>query len=163
VTEVTDVNREDDRKSFTLIFDEYAVAVDAEQPRKRKNCQLAFDLRFPQGYTCTLGKVNYRGAAFLDKGVKGYVTASYFFAGNPTQTSLTSKFHGPVQRKTYVISDTFSLKTAVRSPCGGNVPLSLNTAIQLDAGKTERRGELTTDSSKCQGFAPLNETTNSPC
>jgi len=122
--------------------------VDAEQPRQRKNCQLAFDLRFPQGYSCTLGKVNYRGAAFLDKGVKGYVTASYFFAGNPAQTSLTTKFKGPVQRKSYVISDTFSLKSAVRSACGAHAPLSINTAIQLDAGKTKRRGELTTDSSK---------------
>jgi hypothetical protein len=131
-----------------VIFDRYTVEVSGKTTRARKNCVLSFDLSFPAGYSCSLGTVNYRGAAFLDKGVRGYLTATYFFSGVRTQTSLTTQFRGPVQRKDYVISDAFSLQSAVRSPCGAQAPLTLNTAIQLDAGKTGGRGELSTDSSR---------------
>jgi uncharacterized protein DUF4360 len=131
-----------------VIFDSYTVEVFPDKPRERKNCALSFDLSFPSGYSCSLGTVNYRGAASLDKGVKGYLTATYFFSGVRTQTSLTTSFRGPVQEKDYIVSDAFSLQSAVRSPCGAQAPLTLNTAIQLDAGKSKGRGELSTDSSK---------------
>ncbi|KAJ3040799.1 hypothetical protein HDV00_010414 [Rhizophlyctis rosea] len=138
-----------DKMSFAVIFDEYTVAVDTTTHRDRKNCQLAFELIFPQGYSYSLGTINYRGSAFLDKGVVGQLTANYFFAGNPTQATKTTPFVGPYSNNNYVVTDTFSLQAVVWSPCGAGVPLSLSSSILLDNTKNKNgNGELTTDSSE---------------
>jgi len=137
----------EDKKSFAVIFDQYLVSVEPGKPRDRKNCQLGFELLFPQGYSYSLGTVNYRGSAFLDKNVRGDLVANYFFAGTPTQATKSTAFLGPYSNNNYVIADQFDLQAVVWSPCGQNVPLSMSSSIRLDgSGNKKGRGELTTDS-----------------
>ncbi|KAJ3050720.1 hypothetical protein HK097_008269 [Rhizophlyctis rosea] len=140
-----------DKKSFAVLFDDYTISVSPETRRQRKACLLAFELLFPQGYSYSIGTINHRGSAFLDKGVTGALTANYFFAGNPIQATKTTPFVGPYAQNNYVIADTFDLQAVVWSPCGQNVPLTLSSSLRLDAGTTGKgSGELTTDSSEWQ-------------
>ncbi|KAJ3032643.1 hypothetical protein HDV00_007298 [Rhizophlyctis rosea] len=136
-----------DKKSFAVIFDQYTVSVSPTKNRDRKNCQLGLELLFPQGYSYSLGTVNYRGSAFLDNKVNGALVANYFFAGVPTQATKTTNFNGPYAENNYVVTDSFDLQAVVWSPCGENVPLSMSSSILLDNTKNKKgSGELTTDS-----------------
>ena len=75
----------DDLKAFTLLFDSYVAEGGPGIPLSagRKNCQIAVDMRVPQGWSYTIVQVDYRGFAQIDRGATGTQKTSYYFAGQP--------------------------------------------------------------------------------
>ncbi len=135
-----------DLKAFTLLFDSYIAEVGPGIPlnQSRKNCQVAVDLDFPQGWSYSLMTVDYRGYAALDAGVRGEQSAAYYFQGQSATARLGTTFSGPTARD-YQIRDTLGITALVWSPCGLSRALNMNTQVRLSA-PAGRRGMLTTDS-----------------
>lgn len=136
----------DDAKAFTLLFDSYVAEAGPGMPlsMSRKNCQIAVDLRFPQGWSYSIFTVDYRGYAKLDPGTTGQQVSSYYFAGQTKTGNLRTNFYGPTERD-YQIRDTLGLDALIWSPCGANRALNMNTQVRVTASGRQR-ALLTIDS-----------------
>ncbi|KAJ3409934.1 hypothetical protein HDV05_004156 [Chytridiales sp. JEL 0842] len=136
-----------DRTAFTLIFDSYIASIGPGIPltESRKNCQLNFDLRVPQGWQYSIGTVDYRGYWALDNGVVGTSSARYYFQGELVECRKDTTFRptGTTNNNNYVIRDTFPLESLVWSPCGAAANLNIGTSINL---RGRGSGLLTVDS-----------------
>ncbi len=135
-----------DAKAFTLLFDSYIAEAGPGIPlsQGRKNCNVAVDLRFPNGWSFTVIDVDYRGYMNLERGTSGLQKTDYFFAGQSMGPSLQSTFVGPADRD-YNIRDSLLMSAAVWSPCGLTRALNLNTQVRVSASGG-RRALLTNDS-----------------
>ncbi|KAJ3046552.1 hypothetical protein HK097_000760 [Rhizophlyctis rosea] len=136
-----------DKTTFSVIFDAYTALVDSSTSAlARQNCQLAFNLNVPNGYTYTLTTVNYRGQIYLEKGVTAQQTATYFFAGNSAQASKISTWKGPVDYNNWVATDSFGIETLVWASCKQQAPLNINSALFLQNTANRRAtGFISTD------------------
>jgi hypothetical protein len=129
----------DDAKAFTLLFDSYVAEAGPGMPLSlaRKNCQIAVDLRFPQGWSYSIFTVDYRGYARLDPGTSGQQVSSYYFSGQSKTGNLRTTYYGPAERD-YQIRDTLGIDALVWSPCGVNRALNMNTQVRVSATGRQR-------------------------
>ncbi len=136
-----------DLKAFTLLFDSYIAEVGpgVQLNQSRKNCQIAVDLHFPQGWSYSILDVDYRGYASLEAGVTGTQQSAYYFQGSAATATLRSNFRGPTQQD-YQIRDSLGLAAVVWSPCGATRALNINTQVRLTSSNRFARGLMTTDS-----------------
>lgn len=135
-----------DAKAFTLLFDSYVAEAGPEIPlsRSRVNCQIAVDLRFPQGWSYTLFDVDYRGYANLQSGTTGLQKTTYYFQGQRSAPSMQSLFRGPFNND-YHVKDTLGISAVAWSPCGMTRALNLNTQVRVTA-PSGRQAVMTLDS-----------------
>lgn len=135
-----------DAKAFTLLFDSYVAegGPGILLKESRKNCQIAVDLRFPQGWSYTIFDVDYRGYVRIDRGASGLQKSSYYFQGQSLGASLQSTFVGPVD-KDYHFRDTLGLDALVWSPCGMSRALNINTQVRVTT-RASQRALMTIDS-----------------
>lgn len=135
-----------DAKAFTLLFDSYVAEAGPGilLSSGRKNCQIAVDLRFPQGFSYTIFEVDYRGYAKLDRGATGLQKTNYYFQGQAVGPSLQTTFVGSVDQD-YHVRDTLGIEALVWSPCGASRALNLNTQVRVSA-RGSSRGLMTIDS-----------------
>lgn len=133
-----------DKKSFTLLFDEYIAEIGRGIDRKesRKFCQVTLDLFVPQGYQYTIAKFDYRGFADLERGVTGTQTSTYYFDRNREGT-FSKSFYGPVTEE-YKFSDNIGISSLVWSKCGEKRLLNVKT--QMNLRSRGAYGLMTTDS-----------------
>lgn len=135
-----------DRTSFTMIFDSYIAQAGAGRPMlDRKNCQILVNFDFPQGWTYSIARMDYRGFYSLGAGGQGTQQSTYYFQGNTQQASLRSMFVGPAQGN-YLFSDTLGLNAMVWAPCGARVGLNINTSLLAQVNNPSTYAYLTTDS-----------------
>ncbi|PGH19826.1 hypothetical protein AJ80_03743 [Polytolypa hystricis UAMH7299] len=136
----------DDRSVMTLIFDQYVAAFGPDYPvaEARKNCQLNINLRYPGGFQYSVFSADYRGYAYLEEGVSGTQKSTYYFSGQPVQTSTETNWTGPYDAD-YFIHDEAPSTSTVWSPCGGNGLLNINSQLRLSGDRT-KAGLLTNDS-----------------
>lgn len=139
-------NMADDAKAFTLLFDSYVAEAGPGIPfsANRKNCQIAVDLQFPQGWSYTIFTVDYRGYAKLEPGTSGAQQSTYYFQGQPKSAVLKTTYTGP-KDSDYHIRDTLGLSSLVWSPCGVNRAVNINTQVRANA-TGGRRALMTLDS-----------------
>jgi hypothetical protein len=135
-----------DAKAFTLLFDSYVAEGGPGILLKegRKNCQIAVDLRFPQGWSYTVVDVDYRGYVRIDSGASGLQKTNYYFQGQSTGPALQSTFKGPTD-KDYHIRDSLGVDALVWSPCGASRALNLNTQVRVTT-RGNQRALMTIDS-----------------
>lgn len=135
-----------DGKAFTLLFDNYVAEAGpgVSLSAGRRNCQLAVNMKFPNGYSFSVIKVDYRGYALIDRGAKGTQQTSYYFAGQARNAVLRSTYVGP-RDEDYQITDALGIESAVWSPCGMARALIMNTEIRVTA-RGGSRALMTTDS-----------------
>jgi hypothetical protein len=135
-----------DREAFTLLFDSYIAEAGPgiSLANGRKNCQVAVDLRFPQGWSYTIFDVDYRGFAQLDPGTVGTQKTTYYFQGSSQSVSLQSNYTGP-KNADYHIRDSLGLDAVVWSPCGATRAVNMNTQVRVTASGS-RRALMTIDS-----------------
>jgi len=135
-----------DAQAFTLLFDQYIAEAGpgVSLASGRKNCQIAVDLRFPQGWSYTIFDVDYRGYVQLDRGATGTQKSTYYFQGGASQASLQSNFSGPAD-KDYHIRDSLGLNAVVWSPCGMTRAVNINSQVRVTASGG-RRALMTIDS-----------------
>jgi hypothetical protein len=122
-----------DARTFTLIFDSFIASSGFGVPvtEARKNCQLNFNLQYPQGYSYAVASVDYRGYVAVPFGVTATQKANYYFAGQTNQVSGQTVFRGPVSQD-YLTRDEFPLATTVWSPCGAQANGNVNAQIRLE-------------------------------
>jgi hypothetical protein len=135
-----------DAKAFTLLFDSYIAEAGpgVSLANGRKNCQIAVDLRFPQGWSYTIFDVDYRGYAQLERGTTGTQKTTYYFQGGSSQASLQTNYAGPKDAD-YHIRDSLGLDALVWSPCGATRAVNMNTQVRVTASGG-RRALMTIDS-----------------
>ncbi len=136
-----------DLKSFTMIFDRYIVNAQGSNSIDRKNCQILINFQFPQGWSYSIARMDYRGFYNLSAGASGSQQALYYFQGNLQQARLNTIFRGPTSGD-YTISDTLGINNLVWSPCGSISGLNVNTYLLAQVGPNNPNGYamLTTDS-----------------
>nr|BFD31508.1 DUF4360 domain-containing protein [Pigmentibacter ruber] len=136
-----------DLKSFTMIFDKYVVNAAGSNSLDRKNCQILINFQFPQGWSYSIARMDYRGFYNLSAGTYGSQQALYYFQGNLQQARLNTVFRGPTSGD-YTISDTLGINNLVWSPCGSLSGLNVNTSLIAQVGPNNPNGyaTLTTDS-----------------
>lgn len=137
-----------DRKSFTLLFDEFIVesgqGISGKQ--KRKNCNISVSLEFPQGWTYSIVGFDYRGFADLDPGVSASLTSSYYFQGSEFSKSFDKTFDGQLTDD-FIISDTFGVDAVVWSDCKKSKPLNIETELYVNNPKRRSKyGMMSIDS-----------------
>lgn len=135
-----------DAKAFTLLFDSYVAEAGpgVALSNGRKNCQIAVDLRYPQGWSYTIFDVDYRGYAKLDPGTVGTQKTTYYFQGAASQASLQTNYSGPKDAD-YHIRDSLGINALVWSPCGATRAVNMNTQVRVTASGS-RRALMTIDS-----------------
>lgn len=136
-----------DRTAFTMIFDKYLVEANASHAIDRKNCQILVNFDFPQGWSYSLVRLDYRGFFDLGPSSSGYQQSLYYFAGTVQQARLQTNFVGP-KTGDYTISDTLGLSALVWSPCGARRGLNINSSLYARANPSVANSHamLTNDS-----------------
>tara|TARA_B100001094_G_C18172962_1_gene796255 strand:+ start:988 stop:1623 length:636 start_codon:yes stop_codon:yes gene_type:complete len=96
---------------------------------KRKFCQLTINLKYPKNWTYTLAEVDTESFAWLDEGVSGEQSLSYYFSNEVFDSDFNKKisgpYSGPIQTRIRPLSE------ARFAPCSDNKPLNIKTAIKL--------------------------------
>jgi len=88
---------------------------------------------------------DYRGYAYLDKGVTGTQKSIYYFSGQTAQTSTQTTWVGPMNQD-YLLHDQANQTSIVWSPCGANGAMNINSQLRLTSTNATAVGELTNDS-----------------
>jgi hypothetical protein len=122
-----------DGQAFTVTFSGYEAVVEPGQAFAVKDCNLAIDLRTPDGYSFSVSSFHYQGYATLDQdGMSASQSAKYYFRGNPVPAKeIRTDLGGPYD-DSYVFSDEeIPLEDMVWSPCGENRTLNALTRITV--------------------------------
>ena len=133
---------------FTVTYTRYVAAAGrgAKPIDFRKNCQLNTLVGIPAGWTVGVGEVEYTGYAHLEKGARGMIRASYYFAGQTGTATQSHQINGPANRY-YTFKDTATVVTW--APCATSVGLNINTELRAYAGSDRSyRNLLTMGSTK---------------
>lgn len=137
-----------DYGSFSILWDSFIAETGPGIPlsASRKNCQLAIDLDFPQGWSYTVADVEYRGYVSLDRGVDATQSTAYYFQGQTSTARLSTTMRGPMSRD-YVVRDTLGLSAQVWSPCGMQRALNINVQARVsNMGNSRGNGLITVES-----------------
>lgn len=137
----------EDLQAFTLLFDEFIAESGPGISRRegRKNCQIAIDLDFPQGWSYSIATFDYRGYASLDRNVVGTQAASYYYQGSRKTGRLQSKIYGPYDDD-YHFRDELDLEDVIWSKCGENRALNINSQVRVRSRNRRSSGVMTLDS-----------------
>ncbi|GBG66743.1 hypothetical protein CBR_g68728 [Chara braunii] len=131
-----------DYSTVTFIFGDMIATTDGGLANRRKNCQASLGLKYPKGWSLSLGSVTGRGYGKLDKGVEGTYQTSYYFSGQTGTAYAKRTLNGQLELN-YEYTDVFGL--LVWSQCN-NVPnLNINSEVRVD-GPAGRNGIMTLDS-----------------
>lgn len=117
---------------FTTTFSKYEARVNSGIDFDVRECQLAIRLHTPAGISFSVQSFSYTGYSFLEEGVRGRQSASYYFQGVPVATpAARTELIGPHDAD-YLYRDDVELEDAVWSPCGVERDLNINTRIVLE-------------------------------
>lgn len=135
-----------DKKSLSIIFDEYFVEAGAVNRKRlaRKNCSIAIPVHVPQGFSVSIIDVDYRGYVSLPRKAQARFTAEYFFAGI-RGPRFTKTFRGATDED-YVLRNKLGLQAVVWSKCGADVNLRVNSSMMVRVRSTRDDALATVDS-----------------
>ena len=118
-----------DKKSLSIIFDEFIVETTRRRKVARKSCNIAIPVHVPQGYSISLIEADYRGFVSLPRGTEARFSSEYFFAGQRGPRYM-KRFRGP-QDDDYMIGNTIGIESLVWSKCGADVNLRVNSSMMV--------------------------------
>ncbi|WP_433262182.1 DUF4360 domain-containing protein [Actinosynnema sp. CS-041913] len=127
----------DDRQAFTVTYSKYIAKVGPGTTATdfRKNCQLALDVKVPQGFTYGIAKIDYRGYAKLDRGITGVQKANYYFQGL-SETVYKSHSYDGAYDDNWEAVDQIPIGAVAYAPCGEKRNFNINTELRVNAGAT---------------------------
>lgn len=137
----------EDRTTFTVTYSQFlAQAGGSSEPTDfRKNCQLALQLSYPQGFTVGITQADYRGFAHLLAGASGMEQGNYYFAGTSPTARKPHHFHGPLSDN-WQVTDTTQWDAIVYPPCGERRIFNVNTELRVQAGSSRGTSFMVMDS-----------------
>ncbi|GAA0554583.1 DUF4360 domain-containing protein [Paractinoplanes ferrugineus] len=129
-----------DGKAFTVTYSQFTaqVGVGTKPGDFRKNCQLALDVRVPQGYTYAVSRTDYRGFASIQRGANASLTAFTYFQGDSRTGMTRYNFNGPTDGN-WQRSKAVGISALSFRPCGGQRYLNINNELRVSAGSTANR------------------------
>lgn len=127
---------------LTLSLPEFTVAqgTNVSISERRKNCNVAINLRIPQGYSFSISRAQYAGAANIPLNVSGVHRLIYSFPFSDTATFETV-LNGVFQSRYYFRTSTLQPSALVWSPCSQLAALNLRTSLALQ-GNPESNASL---------------------
>jgi hypothetical protein len=139
------VTLSDDKKSLTLIFDQFIVeAGGMNKTIERKSCNIAIPVKIPQGFSVSVVNVDYRGYVALPSQATARLSAEYFLAG-----SVGPRFDKVFSGKTdtdYTFKNDIGIQAQVWSPCGADTILRVNAAMLVRTNRYNDEALATVDS-----------------
>jgi hypothetical protein len=139
------VTLSDDKKSLSLIFDQFIVeAGGMNKTLERKTCNIAIPVHVPQGFSVSVVNVDYRGYVSLPIQSSARLTAEYFLAG-----SLGPRFDKTFLGRTdtdYTFKNDIGIQAQVWSPCGADTILRVNAAMLVKTNRYNDEAMATVDS-----------------
>jgi len=113
----------------------------------RKNCQITFQLQYPQGWSLTIFDTTYFGYIKLDSKVTAKQQSTYRWGGESKTATFYSSWVGK-KDENYSFTDSLEQNEWVWSSCKGSTgTLVINTSISTDNGSNKKgSGLITTDS-----------------
>ena len=129
-----------DSKAFTVSYSEFTaqVGVGAKPIDFRKNCQLALNVRVPQGYTYAVAGIDYRGFAHLERGASATQTSYYYFQGETHTSRIRHNFEGPADGN-WQRNDNVGISSLSYLPCGEQRYLNVNTELRVNRGWSDTK------------------------
>ena len=124
-----------DKKSLSIIFDEFLVETSRRKKIARKSCNIAIPVHVPQGFSVSIIEADFRGYISLPRGAEARFSSEYFFAGQ-RGPRFTKRFRGEFDDE-YLIGNTVGMEALVWSKCGADVNLRVNSSMMVRS----RRGE----------------------
>lgn len=136
-----------DRTAFTVTYSQFlAQAGAASDPTDfRKNCQLALQLSYPQGFTFGVAQADYRGFAHLQPGAVGMEQGNYYFQGMSPTSRKSHTYTGPLSDN-WQATDSTEWGAIVYAPCGEQRLLNINTELRVTAGTSTGTSFMVMDS-----------------
>ncbi|QFZ19324.1 DUF4360 domain-containing protein [Saccharothrix syringae] len=136
-----------DRTAFTVTYSSFLAQAGGESDPTdfRKNCQLALELTYPQGFTFGIAQADYRGFAHLQQGATGVEQGNYYFQGTSPTARKQHSFGGPFSDN-WQATDTTEWGSIVYAPCGERRLFNLNTELRVNAGSSRGTSFMVMDS-----------------
>lgn len=130
---------------FQVTYDNFIVERGDELAPKdsRKFCNLALDVKFPQGWAFTIFKMEMDGYAEIARGARGEVKTEYFFPHVSRKKRHRKRVKGPFEGD-YAQMDDIGIFSSITSRCGVTIPLNLKTTMKL-SGSRKRYSTMTVD------------------
>lgn len=130
---------------FQVTYDNFIVERGDELAPKdsRKFCNLALDVKFPQGWAFTIFKMEMDGYAEIARGARGEVKTEYFFPHVSRKKRHRKRVKGPFEGD-YTQMDDIGIFSSITSRCGVTIPLNLKTTMKL-SGSRRRYSTMTVD------------------
>lgn len=130
---------------FQVTYDNFIVerGDDLAPKDSRKFCNLALDVKFPQGWAFTIFKMEMDGYAEIAKGARGEVKTEYFFPHVSRKKRHRKKVRGPFEGD-YNQMDEIGVFSSITSRCGVTIPLNLKTTMRL-SGSRKKYSTMTVD------------------
>ncbi|CAA7268566.1 unnamed protein product [Cyclocybe aegerita] len=144
-----------DKSALTVAYSQYWVESGSGIPISvnRKNCQLAFGIAVPSGFTFGISTVDNRSYYFLDSGVTAAQISIYYFPGSFVPATARYNITGPMAEKDYSRRDAFDFGSSVYSFCGVPSTLYVMSDIRVNnTANTEGSGYVGTDPLKIDTF-----------
>ena len=139
------VTLSDDKKSLSLIFDQFIVeAGGMNKTLERKTCNIAIPVHVPSGFSVSVVNVDYRGYVSLPGQASARLTSEYFLAG-----SVGPRFDKTFLGKTdtdYTFKNNIAIQAQVWSPCGADTILRVNAAMLVKTNRYNDEAMATVDS-----------------
>jgi hypothetical protein len=129
-----------DRKSLSILFDEYFVEATRRKKLQRKSCNLAIPVHIPQGLSVSIIKADYRGFNELPYGARSRFKVESFFAGR-RGPRYTKTWRGPISSD-FKLTNTIARGSIVWSPCGRDVNLRVNTSLLVRTRRSDALSAL---------------------
>ncbi|GBG66688.1 hypothetical protein CBR_g68672 [Chara braunii] len=129
-----------DYKVLTVMFGGMIATTDSGLAGKRKNCQISLGLKYPDGFSFTLGKVTGRGFADIGNSSTGTYQTSYYISGQTGTSYATRTIQGKFTGN-YEFTDI--LPRIIWSNCNNAPNLNINSEVRVDG----KKAVMTLDSS----------------
>nr|WP_158851842.1 DUF4360 domain-containing protein [Saccharothrix deserti] len=136
-----------DRTAFTVTYSQFLAQAgpDSDPTDIRKNCQLAVEVSYPQGFTFGVAKADYRGFAHLQAGAVGMEQGNYYFQGTSPTARKSHTYNGPFSDN-WQATDSSEFGAIVYAPCGERRLFNINTELRVKAGPSTGTSFMVMDS-----------------
>lgn len=120
-----------DGQTFIVYFTEMELRNQPGRTFQHINCVVTAVVHVPHGLQLSVGTINTRGIAHLPQGTSAQQTSTYFFAGQRVDASGHTQLNGFYDRP-YTFTDEIGLISSIKSPCGVDTLLNINTSLDLN-------------------------------
>lgn len=120
-----------DGQTFTVYFSDMVLNHPPGSTFKKTNCTVGLKLHLPHGQQFSIATVDTRGFAHLPVGTYMEQRSKYYFAGSNPELRAHSRVNG-FYNDDWTYTDNFGLASSLKSPCGGQGILNIDTALILN-------------------------------